>query len=95
MAISESEIGSKVPNKENPITRGPIVVPNELIPPPRFTREAPVFGSPNKTANGFAAVCCNEKPRATTNSPNNIPTYKFTSTATIMAAAPKAEKSKP
>ncbi|MNE40243.1 hypothetical protein D3C81_900840 [compost metagenome] len=95
LAISESEIGSNVPNSEKPITNGPIVVPNELIPPPRLTRDAPVFGSPNKTAKGLAAVCCNENPSATTNRPNNIPIYKFTSTATIIAAAPNAENSRP
>ncbi|MNT38797.1 hypothetical protein D3C86_2069240 [compost metagenome] len=57
LAISESDIFSNVPNKAKPITNGPIVVPKELTPPPKLTREAPVLGSPNKTAKGLAAVC--------------------------------------
>src|SRR5690606_39584428 len=58
--ISESEIGSNEPNKAYPMTSGPMVVPKELTAPPRFTREAPVFGSPKSTAKGLAAVCCSE-----------------------------------
>ena len=48
---------------------GPIVVPTLLIPPARLKRCAPFLGSPIVIANGFAAVCCNEKPNATMNKP--------------------------
>ena len=43
---------------------GPIVVPNELMPPPRLILLEPVAGSPNNIAKGFAAVCCSENPKA-------------------------------
>ena len=43
---------------------GPKRVPNELTPPARFRRCAPVAGLPSAMANGCAAVCCNEKPNA-------------------------------
>ena len=71
------------------------MVPNELIPPPRFTRLVPVDGSPNVIAKGCAAVCCKEKPNATTNKPTNMPVKVFALTAIIIAMAPKAEKSNP
>ena len=74
---------------------GPIEVPNELIPPARFTRLAPVEGSPNAMAKGCAAVCCKENPKATINKPTNMPVKVFAFTAIIMAAAPIAENSKP
>src|SRR5690606_21293773 len=74
---------------------GPIVVPNEFTPPVRLILLLPVFGSPNKTANGLAAVCCNEKPSATINNPTSILTYIFDNTANIIATAPSAEKSNP
>ena len=93
--ICSSETDAAVPNKANATTIGPMVVPKELIPPPRFTLLAPVFGSPNKMANGLAAVCCNEKPKATMNNPTNIPAYILASTAIIMAPAPSAENSNP
>ena len=72
-----------------------MVVPKEFIPPPKFTRSAPVLGSPNNIVKGFAAVCCNEKPKATINKPTNIPAYKLASTAIIMAPAPNAENKSP
>ena len=84
-----------VPKSAKATTIGPIVVPKELIPPPRLTLLAPVFGSPHKIAKGLAAVCCNENPRATINNPTNIPAYKLASTATIIAPAPSAENNKP
>ena len=72
-----------------------MVVPNELIPPPRLTLLVPVVGSPNEIANGCAAVCCSENPSATIKRPTNIPENVLEFTAIIIAAAPNAENSKP
>ncbi len=72
-----------------------MVVPNELMPPPRLTLLVPVAGSPRDMANGCAAVCCNENPNATINNPTSIPSNVLAFTAMIMAAAPRAENSRP
>ena len=42
-----------------------VSVPNEFTPPAKFKRLAPLAGSPKDIVNGFAAVCCKEKPSAT------------------------------
>ena len=94
-AIFSSVIAAVLPNKASATTNGPIEVPNEFTPPPRFTRLVPVAGSPRVMAKGCAAVCCNQKPSATMNKPINIPAKLFALTATIMAAAPKAENKRP
>src|SRR5678810_1438859 len=39
-----------VPNNAKATTIGPMVVPKEFTPPPRFTRHVPVEGSPNAIA---------------------------------------------
>ena len=39
------------------INSGPIVVPNEFIPPARFNLFGPVAGSPKEITKGLAAVC--------------------------------------
>ena len=70
--ICSSVMAAADPNKASATTIGPMDVPNELIPPARFTRLAPVLSSPSAIANGCAAVCCNEKPSATVNNPDNI-----------------------
>ena len=44
-----------------------MAVPKELTPPAKFSLFDPVVGSPSDTANGFAAVCCSEKPNPITN----------------------------
>ena len=82
-------------NNAKATNNGPIIVPKELIPPPRFTLLVPVAGSPSEIANGCAAVCCNEKPNATMNNPTSIPANVFALTAMIIAAAPNAENNKP
>ena len=56
-AIFSSGTNAVVPNNANATMSGPIIVPNELTPPPRLTRLVPVAGSPNEIANGCAAVC--------------------------------------
>src|SRR5258705_11148867 len=94
-AIFSSVMAAVVPKKANATTIGPMAVPKELTQPPRFTRFMPYEGSPNEMAKGWAAVCCNENPSATTKRPNNIPANVFAFTAIIMAAAPKAENNKP
>ena len=91
-AIISSVTAAEEPNKANATISGPIIVPKELIPPVKFTLVAPVAGFPNEIAKGLAAVCCNEKPNATKKNPINIPEKVFPYTATIIAAAPKAEK---
>src|SRR5699024_4711180 len=84
-AISASFIVSNVPNKAKLITSGPIIVPKEFTPPPTLTLEYPIFASAISTA----------KTKSTINKPINIDVYRLTSTATIIAIAPNAEKSKP
>ena len=90
-----------VPNKINVTMIGPIVVPSELTPPAKFNRCDPFSGSPKRSANGLAAVCCNEKPRPTIKrepktkpkaeeSPGSAPV-----TARIIEPAPKADKINP
>src|SRR3970040_1640316 len=49
------------PNNAIETTIGPIVVPNELIPPARFNLLDAECGSPSEAAKGCADVCCNEK----------------------------------
>ena len=51
---------------------GPIVVPKLFIPPAVMSRCEPVAIGPKAIANGFATVCCNEKPNPTINNPDNI-----------------------
>ncbi len=77
------------------------MVPKELIPPAKFNLCEPVSGSPNATANGLAAVCCNENPNATMNNAPKINAKAEESpasaplTASIIAPAPKADKINP
>ena len=94
-AIFSSVIAAVVPNNAIATTIGPMVVPKEFTPPPRFTLVVPVAGSPRVIANGCAAVCCKENPKATINKPANIPAKVLAFTAIIIAAAPKAENNKP
>ncbi len=84
-----------VPNSANATSSGPIIVPNELTPPPRLTRLLPVDGSPSMIENGWAPVCCSEKPSATMNRPPSMPANVLAFTAMIMTAAPSAENSRP
>ena len=72
-----------------------MVVPKEFIAPPNVTLLVPVLGSPNAMAKGCAAVCCSEKPSATTNKPASIPGNVPRLTAMIITTAPNAENSKP
>jgi hypothetical protein len=95
LLISASLTACALPNKASATTKGPMVVPKEFTPPPRLTRVAPVSGSPNEIANGCAAVCCSEKPRATMKSPSSMPGKLFPFTAKIIASAPNAENSNP
>ncbi len=90
-----SSLAIVVPNNANATTIGPIAVPNELIPPPNVIRCAPVSGGPSSAANGFAAVCCKENPRATANKPASIPGKVFALTASIITTAPMAENNNP
>ena len=53
---SAPEIGAE-PNIKKAINSGPIVVPNEFIPPARFSLFGPVAGSPKEITKGLAAVC--------------------------------------
>ena len=62
-----------VPKIINATAKGPIVVPKEFTPPARFNLEEPDFESPRDTANGFAQVCCKEKPNPTINSAIRTP----------------------
>ncbi len=41
-----SDISAPEPNRAKATINGPIMVPNEFTPPPRFTRVVPVAGSP-------------------------------------------------
>ena len=82
-----------VPNNARATTSGPIVVPRLLIPPPRLILLLPVDSSP-EIINGLADVCCNEKPKATINKPNNIPNV-LNLTEIIIAIAPNAENKSP
>ena len=45
-------MAAALPNKAKATTIGPIEVPKELIPPAKFTRLAPVEGSPKAIAKG-------------------------------------------
>ena len=51
---------------------GPIVVPNELIPPAKFNRWEPVSGLPSDMVKGFADVCCRQNPIAKINNDSSI-----------------------
>ena len=93
--IISSEIAEAVPNNASATIKGPMVVPKLLIPPPRLIRLLPVASSPSAIMNGFAEVCCNEKPSATMNSPSSIPAKTLAYTETIIAPAPSAENSNP
>src|SRR5690554_2590905 len=95
LAICSSETEAAEPNRARPTIIGPIVVPNELIPPPRFTLLAPVFGSPNKIANGLAAVCCSKKQKPTIKNPKTTPTKPSTPPAKTIAPVPKAKTNIP
>ena len=55
------------PKRAKDTTIGPIVVPNEFIPPAKFNRLEAVCGSPKEAAKGCADVCCKENPKATIN----------------------------
>ena len=90
-----SSVTATEPNKANPTTIGPMVVPNELTAPPKVIRVFPVAGSPNVMAKGWAAVCCNENPNATINKLTKIPENPPKLTAAIMANEPKNENNKP
>ena len=59
------------PKSINAITKGPIVVPNELIPPAKFNLCDPFSTLPKEIANGFAAICCKENPKPTINNAIN------------------------
>ena len=94
-SIISSVTAAEEPNSANATMRGPIIVPKELTPPPKFTLVEPVAGSPNEIAKGLAAVCCKEKPKATINKPISMPENVFPYTANIIAVAPKAENNNP
>ena len=68
ISLSSSPDKGEDPKIISAITIGPIVVPNEFTPPARFSRCDPLLTSPNEITKGFAAVCCNEKPKPTMNS---------------------------
>jgi hypothetical protein len=51
-AIFSSVMAAVVPNKANATTIGPMAVPKEFTPPPRFTRFMPEEGSPKEIAKG-------------------------------------------
>ena len=89
--IISSLMAAEVPNKAKATIKGPIVVQRLLIAPPKLIRFPPVRSSPIKIINGFADVCCSEKPKATMNNPSNIPVNKLAYTETIIVAEPNAE----
>ena len=60
------------PNIAKLTSNGPSVVPTLFTPPAKLNRCDPFRGSPMTIAKGFAAVCCNEKPSPTINSPEII-----------------------
>ena len=61
--LLKNPLALKEPNKTNAIKIGPIAVPKEFTPPAKLSLFDPLAGSPRDTANGFAAVCCNENPK--------------------------------
>ena len=84
-----------LPNKKKLTINGPIVVPILFKLPPKFKRCEPVAGSPNNIAKGCAAVCCNEKPNATTKNAAKIAGNEFALAAGIISNAPTTEIHKP
>ena len=89
------------PNKISATTIGPIAVPNELTPPAKFNRCAPFSLGPKAMAKGFAAVCCNENPKPTTNKAPNIymkdeeEPASAPPTTDIITPAPNEERTNP
>ena len=84
-----------VPNKKKLTIMGPRVVPKEFIPPAKFNLCEPVAGSPKAIANGWAAVCCKEKPSATIKNETSINGNEFALAEGIMANAPTMEMPNP
>ena len=74
---------------------GPIVVPTLFIPPAKLKRIFPFEGSPICIANGFAAICCKEKPRPTINKPEISNGKDSLFEAGINKSVPNAEINRP
>ena len=84
-----------LPKIASAINTGPIVVPMLFTPPVKLKRWEPLAGSPSEITNGFAAVCCNENPSPTTNSPLIIKVKDSMLAAGIKSSVPRAEIAKP
>ena len=84
-----------LPNSKKLTASGPMVVPNEFTPPAMFSRCEPESAPPKAMANGWAEVCCNENPEATTKNAPKISPNEPLLTAGIMHNAPTMEMTSP
>lgn len=62
-SIISSVTAAEEPNSANATIRGPIIVPKELTPPPKFTLVEPVAGSPNEIAKDWQQSAAKKSPK--------------------------------